>query len=167
ARQALHDDGEEIHLALWPTVKEIHQVASRHYAFEGRCFVVAAGSILSMADLPSGLRLADAALARAREGDGDALALCGGSAVIGPDGEYVQEPVFDREALLICDLDLEAIDRHAMTLDVSGHYSRPDLLQLRLERGAPRAVPLGTGSVRDGDSSGETASAGGDPRAAG
>jgi len=46
ARQALHDSGEEIHVAGWPGVHEMHQVASRGYAFEGRCFVLAVGSIL-------------------------------------------------------------------------------------------------------------------------
>jgi predicted amidohydrolase len=42
-RQALHESGEDIHVAVWPTAHELHQVASRHYAFEGRCFVLAAG----------------------------------------------------------------------------------------------------------------------------
>ena len=50
-RQTLHDAGEQIHVAAWPAVRDIHQVASRHYAFEGRCFVLAAGSILRVSDL--------------------------------------------------------------------------------------------------------------------
>ena len=52
ARHALHIDRELIHVAQWPTVKEMHLVASRHYAFEGRCFVVAAGTVLRKRDLP-------------------------------------------------------------------------------------------------------------------
>ena len=55
ARQALHESGEEIHVAAWPTVKEMHQVASRHYAFEGRCFVLAVGSLMRVADIPEEL----------------------------------------------------------------------------------------------------------------
>lgn len=51
----------------------------------------------------------------------------GGSAVIGPDAAYVVEPVFDREELIVADVDLTQIDREAMTLDVSGHYARPDI----------------------------------------
>ena len=46
ARQTLHVAGEDIHVSLWPSVKEMYQIASRHYAFEGRCFVVAAGGIM-------------------------------------------------------------------------------------------------------------------------
>lgn len=55
ARQALHESGEDIHVALWPTVHEMHQVASRQYAFEGRCFVLAAGSLMRASKLPSEL----------------------------------------------------------------------------------------------------------------
>jgi len=33
-RQYYHDQQEEVHLALWPSVHENHQIASRHYAFE-------------------------------------------------------------------------------------------------------------------------------------
>lgn len=46
ARQAMHDNGEDIHIAAWPTAQEMHQIASRHYAFEGRCYVFAAGSLM-------------------------------------------------------------------------------------------------------------------------
>jgi hypothetical protein len=56
----------------------------------------------------------------------------GGSAIIGPDTRYVLDPVFDREELLVSDLDLTQIDREKMTFDVSGHYARPDLF--RFER---------------------------------
>ena len=55
ARQAMHDSGEDIHVALWPTAHEMLQVASRHYAFEGRCFVLAAGSLMRASSLPAEL----------------------------------------------------------------------------------------------------------------
>jgi hypothetical protein len=53
----------------------------------------------------------------------------GGSAIMGPDSRYVLDPVFDREELLVSDLDLTQIDREMMTFDVSGHYARPDLFR--------------------------------------
>src|SRR2546422_913733 len=58
ARQVLHDSGEHIHIAVWPTVHEMHQIASRHYAFEGRCFVLAAGLLMKARDLPAQLSIA-------------------------------------------------------------------------------------------------------------
>lgn len=128
ARQAMHTSGEQIHVAVWPTVNDIHQLASRHYALEGRCFVLAAGSIMRASDLPN-------ELARPPHfTSDDALVLRGGSAAIGPDGAYVAGPVFDEETILMADLDLETIDREKMTLDVSGHYHRPDLFEVIVKK---------------------------------
>ncbi len=124
ARMAMHNSGEHIHVAVWPTVHELHQLASRHYAFEGRCFVLAVGLMMPSEDLPRELR--DGVTLRPRNGQ---WIEHGGSAIIGPDSQYVIEPVFDREELLVSDLDLTQIDRESMTFDVSGHYARPDLFR--------------------------------------
>ena len=51
ARTAMHQAGEQIHVAVWPTANEMAQLASRHYAFEGRCFVLAVGLMI----LPAGI----------------------------------------------------------------------------------------------------------------
>src|SRR5882757_2598106 len=126
-RMAMHNSGEHIHVAVWPTVHELHQLASRHYAFEGRCFVLAVGLMMPTEDLPRELR--DGATLRPGESQWIER---GGSAIIGPDARYVLDPVFDREELLVSDLDLTQIDREKMTFDVSGHYARPDLF--RFER---------------------------------
>lgn len=123
ARQSLHDQAEAIHVAVWPTVHERHQIASRHYAFEGRCFVLAVGQIMRDEDLPTGLD---------RSSGTPDLVLRGGSCVIGPDGEYVVEPVFDEARVIIAELDLGMIDRESQTLDVSGHYARPDVFEMRV-----------------------------------
>jgi nitrilase len=55
ARTAMHQSGEQIHIAVWPTVNEMAQLASRHYAFEGRCFVLAVGLMMRTSDLPAEL----------------------------------------------------------------------------------------------------------------
>ena len=135
-RQALHNAGEEIHVALWPSVKEMHQIASRHYAFEGRTFVVAAGAIMRARDLPEELEAA------APGGDEDALILNGGSAIIGPDGYYVAGPVFDAEVIVLARINLGRIREESLALDVTGHYYRPDLFDFRVksETAPPRPV---------------------------
>lgn len=122
ARQALHLSGEDIHVAVWPTVFERHQIASRHYAFEGRCFVLAAGSLMRAAALPAGLERDPA-----RAPSDDAPVMRGGSAIIGPDGSYIVNPVFDEPTILHATLDTAVLDGERMTLDVAGHYSRPDV----------------------------------------
>ena len=124
ARMAMHNSGEHIHVAVWPTVHELHQLASRHYAFEGRCFVLAVGLMMPAEDLPR--ELSDGATLQSRDSPWIER---GGSAIIGPDTRYVLDPVFDREELLVSDLDLAQIDRELMTFDVSGHYARPDLFR--------------------------------------
>jgi predicted amidohydrolase len=124
ARMAMHNSGEHIHVAVWPTVHELHQLASRHYAFEGRCFVLAAGLLMHAEDLP-----AELAIQAYEPGDHKKWIERGGSAIIGPDSKYIVEPIFDREELIVTDLDLTQIDREAMTLDVSGHYARPDIFR--------------------------------------
>ncbi len=129
ARQALHISGESIHIALWPAVKEIHQIASRHYAFESRAYVLAIGGIMPVSDFPAELDLPERL--RAQPG---ALLLNGGSAVIAPDGEYLVEPVFDEETILYADLDLTRIAEEQMALDVTGGYARDDVFSFEVNR---------------------------------
>ena len=126
ARMAMHEAGETVHVAVWPTVHEMHQVASRQYAFEGRCFVLAAGLLMRGSDLPPELRNAADAVPE--------WVSRGGSTIIGPDGVYLVEPVFEREALLYAELPLERRDEELMTLDVTGHYARPDVFSFEIKR---------------------------------
>ena len=122
ARQRLHESGEDIHVAAWPHVKEMNLVASRHYAFEGRCFVVAAGAIMHARDLPPELEPAGELA-----GHPDALVLRGGSVIIGPDGTLLAGPVYDEEIILTAEIDLARITEEHLAMDVTGHYARPDV----------------------------------------
>ncbi len=126
-RQVMHESAEQIHVAVWPSVREMYRVASRHYAFEGRCFVLAVGQILTASDLPRELELPDDLRGRP-----DALVANGGTCIFGPDGAVLAEPVFDREEIVMADLPLGRIAEENMAMDVTGHYSRPDLFDFRL-----------------------------------
>jgi nitrilase len=129
ARQAMHESGEDIHVAVWPTVHEMHQVASRQYAFEGRCFVLAAGSLLRARDLPSELEPHPERVTSPVQ-----FVLRGGSAIIGPDGAYLAGPVYDEPQTLHAELDFGRVREESMSLDVAGHYHRPDCLELTVTR---------------------------------
>lgn len=128
-RQALHDSGEHIHIALWPKVHEMHQVASRQYAFEGRCFVLAAGQMLKASDFPESLTQPDYLKSNPSQ-----WVLNGGSCVVAPNGRYLIEPIFDKEELIICDLNLDETIKERMTLDTSGHYQRRDIYGFEVDR---------------------------------
>ena len=141
SRQALHESGEDVHVAAWPTVKPMSLMASRHYAFEGRCWVLAAGSVQRAAALPAGLephphRVPDAAYA----------VVAGGSCIIAPDGDVVAGPAGEESAILVADVDPGRVREEHMTLDVAGHYARPDCFRLqRMEAGALRPAGAGIG----------------------
>jgi predicted amidohydrolase len=128
ARQAMHDKGELVHAAVWPSIRDAHLLASRSYAFEGRCYVVAAGSVLSREHLPKDMSLFD-------EIEGDGPLMTGGSAVIGPDAEIIAGPVENEECLVIAEVDPRRAIEESMTLDVSGHYSRPDVFRFEVREG--------------------------------
>ncbi len=134
ARQALHESGEDIHVAVWPTVHEMHQVASRNYAFEGRCYVLAAGGLMRASALPPELEPHPD-----RVSHPDQWVLRGGSTVIAPDGRYVVEPVYDKPEILVAELELARIREEGMTLDVTGHYHRPELFEFRPLRSGRRS----------------------------
>ena len=128
ARHVLHAEGEQIHIAAWPQCGEIYQLASRHYAFEGRAFVLEAGAYLTKSMLPPDMELKDD-FAAAPE-----ILLDGGSAIIGPDANYIVNPVRGREEMLTAELDLDHIAAEKLCLDVGGHYSRPDIFSLHVNR---------------------------------
>ncbi len=128
ARQAMHNSGEDIHIALWPNVHEMLQLSSKHYAFEGRNYVLAVGQIMKAIDIPEGVKLTS------DKKDKNSLLLNGGSCVIGPDGKFIIDPVFNDEKLIIKVLDISKVYGERMALDTSGHYSRPDVFKFKVRK---------------------------------
>lgn len=129
SRQALHLAGETIHLALWPKVHEMHQIASRHYAFEGRCFVIAVGQILRLHELPKEIIVNPDLYS-----DVNQYILDGQSAIIGPDGKYLLHPQGPEHEIIHSSIsNFDAVIKERMTLDVTGHYSRPDLFEFKVK----------------------------------
>lgn len=124
-RHTMHSFGEDIHFALWPQVDEMHLVASRHYAFEGRCFVLAVGQLMLPTDFPEQLELPVHL-----ENNKDQYILNGGSCIISPTGKIVVPQVFGEEKLLVATLDLGDIVKEQITLDTTGHYHRNDVFSL-------------------------------------
>ncbi len=129
-RQTMHNEGETIHIAVWPNVHELLQIASRSYAFEGRCFVIAVGQITRVKDLPKILDLPEYLKDKP-----DEMLLWGGSCVIGPDGHYILEPQCHKEGIFIVEVDdLDKVYGERMALDVTGHYNRLDVFNLEVNR---------------------------------
>ncbi|WP_373487755.1 carbon-nitrogen hydrolase family protein [Blastomonas sp.] len=148
ARAAMHNQGESVHVAAWPTVRETYAIASRHYAFEGRCFVLAAGTIQHRADVLAGLdrcRVGSSSRQAARElieAMPDGQLQFGGSMIIAPDASLLAQ-AGDEAALLVADLDLAQIGGALAALDSDGHYARPDVFELRIDTRPKNGVVWG------------------------
>jgi len=149
-RAAMHSLEETFHVAQWPIAKDMHQVASRHYAFEGRCAVAAAGSILRKGDVLDGFGSLNQdepealALLQSIPGDRDSLVHNGGSAVIAADGSYITEPLFDQAGTVMAEINMADQREQAMVLDTNGHYSRPDVFELSINTSPQAGVRFKT-----------------------
>lgn len=129
-RQTLHDSGEHIHIAVWPKVHEMHQICSRQYAFEGRCFVISVGQMMYVRDIPAILDLPDDL-----KNQPDIALLNGGSCIVAPNGQYELKPQFDMDGVIIYTIDnMERIYEERLSLDVTGHYQRKDVFDLKVTK---------------------------------
>ena len=123
ARTALYMQGVELYLAPTADARESWQATIRHIALEGRCYVLSCNQFVTKADYPADL---DAASRRELEAMPDPLSR-GGSAIIGPLGDYLAGPLWDEAGILSATIDPGAITEARFDFDAVGHYSRPDL----------------------------------------
>jgi nitrilase len=132
-RTAIYAQGVELYCA--PTVddRDSWQATMKHVAMEGRCFVLSAVQFLTREDVPAD-HPTPANLTP------DAPLIRGGSTIIGPLGDVLAEPVYGREAVLTADLDLDALTRARFDFDPVGHYARPDVFTLTVDRRARTGV---------------------------
>ncbi|HEU4945539.1 MAG TPA: carbon-nitrogen hydrolase family protein [Kribbella sp.] len=126
-RMSQYADGVEVWCA--PTVddREIWQSTMRHIGVEGRCFVLSACQYLTRADAPEDY-------ACVQGNDPATVLIGGGSMIVSPMGEVLAGPLRDAPGLLVADLDLGLIAQGKYDLDVAGHYARPDVFHLHVDR---------------------------------
>jgi nitrilase len=129
ARAALYAQGEDLHVAIWPGNQRNTEDITRFIAREGRCFVVSVSGLMRRSDIPDSLPHAELL----REAADDVMAN-GGSCIATPTGEWLLAPETGEESLRVAELDHRIVLEERQNLDVAGHYSRPDVTQLLVDR---------------------------------
>jgi nitrilase len=129
ARMSMYLQGVDIYLAPTADARETWQATMIHIALEGRCFVLGCnqfvGKEMYPPDLPGSRDLENQPRVMSR----------GGSVMVSPLGQVIAGPLWDKEGILTADLDLGDIVRGKMDFDVTGHYARPDVFDLRITSG--------------------------------
>jgi len=131
ARYALYAEGVEVYVASTWDDGDTWLATLKHIAAEGRCWVLGSGCALRAADVP------DTFPGRADVfPDPDEWINPGDSVVVAPGGDIVAGPMHAEQGILFADIEPARAAAERRTLDVTGHYSRPDIFQLQVDRGS-------------------------------
>ncbi|MCF6351908.1 MAG: carbon-nitrogen hydrolase family protein [Cyclobacteriaceae bacterium] len=126
ARMALYSKGVEIYLAPTADSRDSWQATMQHIAFEGRCYVIGCNQYFTKSDYPAHLRDEVAK-------DKPEVLSRGGSVIVSPMGEVIAGPLFNKEEILSVEIDLDEVVKSRMDFDVTGHYSRNDIFDLKIK----------------------------------
>ena len=128
-RTALYGLGENLHVAVWPGSEHNTKDITRFIARESRSFVISVSSLMSKSDFPKGTPHLEQILEKAPESLAN-----GGSCIAGPNGEWIVEPVVNKEGLIIETINFNRVLEERQNFDPVGHYSRPDVTKLIVNR---------------------------------
>ena len=128
-RAALYGQGENLHIAVWPGSDHNTKDITRFIAKESRSYVISVAALMKKTDFPKHTPHLDTILKEAPE-----ILANGGSCIASPDGEWLLKPVLNQEGLLYATLDFNRVYEERQNFDPVGHYSRPDVTKLTVNR---------------------------------
>ncbi len=134
-RAAMYAQRIQVYCAPTADGRQTWLPSMQHVALEGRCFVLSTNQFCRRRDYPADY-VADL------PEEPDAIVSRGGACIIDPFGNVLAGPLWDREGLIAAEIDLRAVTRAQFDFDPVGHYSRPDVFSLTVDRRAKPAVQL-------------------------
>ncbi len=137
ARTTLYAQGENLHVSIWPGSVRNTEDITRFIAKESRSFVIAASGLMRKEDINNAIPYFEKIITNAPDYLGN-----GGSCMVAPDGSMVIEPVINKEVLLTATIDIKDVIKERQNFDPSGHYSRPDIFQLKVDRKRQSLIEL-------------------------
>lgn len=135
SRFALYAGGEDVHVSVWPGNAAVSNNATQLIALEGRVWSLSATGLLSLSDVPSDFALFDTL----RESGVDEI-FTGGTQIVDPRGQVVAAAPPGQEAIIWFDADLDTVRQERRNLDPSGHYNRPDIFHVSVDRSRRQAI---------------------------
>ncbi|MRX26691.1 carbon-nitrogen hydrolase family protein [Kangiella sp. HZ709] len=129
ARTSLYAQGEDLHVAVWPGGDHNTHDITRFVAKESRSYAVSVSGFLIKEQIPKDLPFYDKIIDLMP----DSMAN-GASCVAKPNGEWLLEPQVGKEGIFIVEIDHHEVRKERSLIDVTGHYSRPDVTQLIVNR---------------------------------
>jgi len=145
--------GTQIHVSTWPFSWHLDPVLntapflSQVFAVQGGCYVIATSALLRPEDVQEAYR--ELAISKIGEWIN---AKKGGCLIIAPNGDIIAKAAVNEETILTTSVSLKAVLQAKASCDVGGHYARPDVLQLHVNRRPLERVVLSDGSVTPDDS---------------
>jgi nitrilase len=132
-RAAMYEQGIEVYCAPTADGRPTWLPTMQHIAMEGRCFVLSSNQFATRADYP-------ADYTSDLPEQSDAIVSRGGSCIVDPFGNVLAGPLWDREGIITAEIDLDQIVRGQFDFDPVGHYSRPDIFSLSVDKRPKRLV---------------------------
>ena len=137
ARAALYAQGEDLHVALWPGSVRNTEHITRFIARESRSYVMSVSGLLRRTDVPGMVPHAALLLERM-----PVVLAEGGSCIAAPDGSWLIAPIASEERVMVATIEHQRVREERQNFDPAGHYGRPDVFQLTVNRERQSIVRL-------------------------